>query len=157
MLVTDNGTVFTSDEFSRFTKQNGIRHVRSAPYYPVSNDLVERAVQTFKDFIKKMKGGSVEVNVSCFLLQYCITPHSTTGISTTELLMGQCPRSCLDLVVPDMNSKVQMKQQTQKFNHDQRARSRTLQVGDTVNVRNFPAGNGWLPGIIEEETGPLSF
>ena len=42
------------------------------------------------------------------------------------------------LPVPDMNSKVQMKQQTQKFNHDQRARSRTLQVGDTVNVRNFP-------------------
>ena len=50
-----------------------------------------------------------------------------------------------------------MKQHTQKFNHDQRARSRTLQVGDTVNIRNFPAGNGWLPGIIEEETGPLSY
>ena len=50
-----------------------------------------------------------------------------------------------------------MKQQTQKFNHDQKARSRTLQVGDTVNVHNFPAGNGWLPGIIEEETRPLSF
>ena len=50
-----------------------------------------------------------------------------------------------------------MKQQIQKFNHDQRIRSRTLQVGDTVNVRNFPTGNGWLPGIIEEETGSLSF
>ena len=71
--------------------------------------------------------------------------------------MGQRPRSRLDLVVPDMNSKVQMKQQTQKFNHDRRARSLTLQVGDKVNIHNFPAGNGWLPGIIEEETGPLSF
>ena len=81
MLVTDNGTVFTSDEFSRFTKQNSIRHVRSAPYHPASNGLVERAVQTFKDFMKKMKDGSVEVNVSRFLLQYRITPHSTTGIS----------------------------------------------------------------------------
>ena len=64
MLVTDNGTVFTSEEFNRFMKQNGIRHVRSAPYHPASNGLVERAVQTFKDFMKKTKEGSVEVNVS---------------------------------------------------------------------------------------------
>ena len=40
MLVTDNGTVFTSNEFNRFTKQNGIHHVRSATYHPASNGLV---------------------------------------------------------------------------------------------------------------------
>ena len=157
MLVTDNGTVFTSDEFNRFTKQNGIRHVRSVPYHPASNGLVERAVQTFKNFMKKMKEGSIEANVSRFLLQYRITPHSTTGISPAEMLMGRRPRSCLDLIIPDMSSKIQKKQQTQKFNHDQRARSRTLQVGDTVNVQNFPTGDGWLPGIIMEENGLLSF
>ena len=134
-----------------------IRHVRSAPYHPASNGLVERAVQTFKDFMKKMKDGSVEVNVLRFWLQYRITPHSTTGISPAEMLMGRRSRSRLDLAVPDIRNKVQKKQQTQKFNHDQRARSRTFQVGDTVNVRNFATGNGWLPGIIEEETGSLSF
>ena len=91
MLVTDNCTVFTSDEFSRFTKQNGIRHVRSVPYHPTSNGLVERAVQTFKDFMKKMRDGSVEVNVSRFLLQYRITPHSTTVTSPAEMLMGRRP------------------------------------------------------------------
>ena len=71
--------------------------------------------------------------------------------------MGRRPRSCLDLALPDMSSKVQRKQQTQKFNHDQRAKSRTIQARNTVNVRNFPAGNGWLPGIIVEANGPLSF
>ena len=45
MLVTGNSSVFTSDEFQ---KQNGIRHVKSMPYHPASNGLVERAVQTFK-------------------------------------------------------------------------------------------------------------
>ena len=157
MLVTDNGTVFTSEEFNRFTKQNGIHHVGLAPYYPASNDLVERAVQTFKDFMKKMKEGSVEVNVSRFLLQYCTTPHSTTGISPAEMLIGRHLRSRLDLVVPDIRSKVLKKQQTQIINHDKKARNRTLQVGDTVSVHNFPSGNGWLPGIIEERSGPLSF
>ena len=60
-------------------------------------------------------------------------------------------------MVPDIRSKVQKKQQTQIINHDKKARSQTLQVGDTVSVRNFPSGNGWLPGVIEERSGPLSY
>ena len=82
MLVTDKS----------FTKQNGIRHVTSAPYHPASNGLAERAVQTFKKFMKKSTNGSIETRVSRFLLQYQITPQTTTGISPAEMLMGRRPR-----------------------------------------------------------------
>ena len=61
------------------------------------------------------------------------------------------------MLVPDRRSKVLKKQQTLIINDDKKARNRTLQVGDTVSVRNFPSGNGWLPDIIEERSGPLSF
>ena len=74
MLVTENGSVFTSEEFSTFIKQNGIRHVKLSPYHPASNGLVEQAIQTFKEFMKKMKDGSIEANVSRFLFQYRIIP-----------------------------------------------------------------------------------
>ena len=57
MLVSDNATNFTSEEFGIFMKKNGIRHVRTPPYLPASNGLAERAIQTLKDSLRKIKTG----------------------------------------------------------------------------------------------------
>ena len=46
MVVTDNGTPFTSAEFSEFTRKNGIRHVQVSPYHPSSNGLAKRALKS---------------------------------------------------------------------------------------------------------------
>ena len=53
VVVTDNGTCFTSSDYAEFARWNQIRHVRIAPYHPSSNGLAERAVQTFKLGMKK--------------------------------------------------------------------------------------------------------
>ena len=39
ILVSDKGSVFTSEEFRVFIKCNGIRHQTSAPYHPATNGL----------------------------------------------------------------------------------------------------------------------
>ena len=33
-IVSDNGAQFTSDLFQQFLKENGIKHVHSAPHHP---------------------------------------------------------------------------------------------------------------------------
>ena len=43
--------------------------------------------------MKKMNRRSVETRVSRFLARYRITPQTSTGVSTAELLLGRKPRS----------------------------------------------------------------
>ena len=48
VLVSDNETAFTSEEFP------GIQHLTSVPYHPASNGLAKRAVQTSRVLYGKM-------------------------------------------------------------------------------------------------------
>ena len=92
-VVTDNGTLFTSQEFQAFMKANGIKHVTSSPYHLSTNGLAERCVQTMKLGIKRTKGGSLQEKLSTFLFDYCITPHSITVVAPCELLIKRRLRS----------------------------------------------------------------
>ena len=159
IIVSDNGTVFTSEEFETFMKLNGIRHIKTAPYHPSTNGLVERAVQTLKENLKKSKAGSLETRISRFLFKYRMTPHTTTGISPAELLMGRQLRSHLSLLHPDfsLQNRVTNKQQNQKSHHDAHASKHHFTIGDTVFVCDFPSGKNWFPGTLTQSKGPLSF
>ena len=75
--------------FQKLMVQNSIQHIRITPYHPSSNGLTEWAVQSFKDAMKRLSAtpANVETKILQFLFRYCITPHTTAGISPAELLM----------------------------------------------------------------------
>ena len=47
--VSENGPQFTSEEFSKFMQDNGIKHILCAPYHPTSNGLAERLCKLLKE------------------------------------------------------------------------------------------------------------
>ena len=155
IVVTDNGTAFTSSEFAKFMKLNGIRHVRMAPYHPASNGQAERAVKIFKEHLKKGSSESLDTQLSRFLFRYRITPHSVTGVSPAELLMGQRSRSQLDLVRPNVEQQVYNRQLTEQINRG--GGERTFSMGNPIFAKNFASGQKWLLGTIVRSCGPCSY
>ena len=156
-LVTDNGPSFTSEEFRQFMQNNGIHHITTSPYHPSSNGLAERAVQTFKSGMKKLTEGSLETRLTRFLFHYCTTPHATTEQSPAELMFGRQLRTRLDLLKPDIGKRVRAHQEHQKRAHDAHSQPRELQPGAQVYAKNFGQGPPWLPGVIQESKGPVSY
>lgn len=63
-VVTDNGTQFVSAEFSKFLSTNGIKHLTSPPFHPVTNGFAENAVKSAKLWLKKALLDSVNKDVS---------------------------------------------------------------------------------------------
>ena len=157
-VVTDNGSSFTSEEFRTFMSENGITHVTTAPYYPSSNGLAERAVQTFKRGLKATKGQSLQERLSKFLFTYRISPHTTTGVAPAQLLMNRRLRSRFDRLFPDLQQRVQQKQAQQAAHHDNSKPLRSFAVGDCVYTRDFSASSPtWIPGTVVKVTGPLLY
>ena len=104
-----------------------------------------------------MMEGSLPSCLARILMAYRITPQTTTGVSPAELILGYQPCTRLDLLKPNIGGRVEGKQRQQKLYHDNSARIRQFNVGDKVYGQNFGQGQRWLPGQIQEVTGPVSF
>ena len=148
MIVSNNAASFTSAQFAEFCDKNRIHNVTSVSYHSASNELVERAVQSFKRGFDRMGEGSSKTKLARFLLQYRNAPHGTTGQSPAELLMGRRLRSHPDFVHPKLSQRVQRRQRCQTEQHDQHARERSIEIGDRVNSRNFSGQPVWLSGVV---------
>ena len=158
-IVSDNGPQFTSNDFAEFTKTNGIKHTRSSPYHPATNGEAERFVRTFKEAMKTGKGDGLTLahRVENFLLTYRTTPHATTGTPPCQLLMGRSLRTRWDLLKPDIEQRVSWRQSKQKERYDQHARPRSFHPGQSVMAKNFRSGPDWVPGVIVQQLGPLTY
>ncbi|XP_064465215.1 uncharacterized protein K02A2.6-like [Ornithodoros turicata] len=156
VLVSDNGPQFASKLFQDFVKQNGIKHIRSAPYHPSSNGQAERFVRTMKEAIRKDHAfRPLEARLNSFLLAYRNTPQASTQQSPAALLLGRPLRTRLDLLRPDSEAIVRYHQF--KGSQRRRMKDRQFAVGANVLVKNFREGPKWLMARVLSRSGPVSY
>ena len=149
IIVTDNGTQFSSSSFKDFVTRNGIKHYMGAPYHPSTNGQVERMVQTVKKYLFKQKSqpGTLKSKIARFLLSYRNTPHPETGRSPAFLMTGRPLRSMFDLLKPDPSLSYPKSLPIVKFD-----------IGQQVLVRDFSSlGEKWLQGTIVNRLGAYLF
>ncbi len=101
-ILTDQGTNFTSRLMKHLHQQMGITAVRTSPYHPQTDGLVETVFnQTLKSMLRKFvtdTGRDWDKWLPFVLFAYREVPQSSTGFSPFELLYGWQVQGPLDLL-----------------------------------------------------------
>ncbi len=86
-ILTDQGTNFTSQLLKELYHLVGIHQIRTTPYHPQTDGLVERFNRTFKDMLKRVLVESTrdwDQLVPYVLFAYREVPQASTGFSPSS-------------------------------------------------------------------------
>lgn len=100
-VLTDCGTNFLSKLLREVYQLLGIKGIKTTPYHPQSDGLVERFNQTLKNMLRKFiseTGADWDQWLPYLLFAYREVPQASTGFSPFELLYGRQVRGPLDLL-----------------------------------------------------------
>lgn len=151
-IRSDNGPPFSSEEFLNYCNSKNIRLVRTIPYWPQMNGLVERHNQGILRALRIAKATKVDWRkaVKDYEYMYNTTPHSVTGKPPLELLTGRPvkdllpsmrtePYWCRDEETRDRDA---IKKMQGKIYADTRrhAKESEIGVGDAVMLKNYDTG-----------------
>lgn len=100
-VLTDQGTAFLSRTMKQVYRLLGIKGIRTTPYHPQTDGLVERYNQTLKAMLRKFvaaNGKDWDRWLPYLLFAYREVPQASTGFSPFELLYGRQVRGPLDVL-----------------------------------------------------------
>ncbi|KAL5481930.1 hypothetical protein EMCRGX_G022205 [Ephydatia muelleri] len=100
-ILTDQGSNFTSQLIAELYRLLHVRPIRTTPYHPQTDGLVERFNQTLKAMLQKaavQEGKDWDLLIPYALFAYREVPQCSTGFSPFELLYGRDVRGPLDVL-----------------------------------------------------------
>ena len=101
-LHSDNGTNFISRVLKQYCETVGIKQIRTSPYHPQMDGMVERFNSTLKWLLRKLVQNTKVEWDQCLpyvLWAYRGTVHKKTGFTPHELVFGKKMRMPLDCMV----------------------------------------------------------
>lgn len=154
IIVSDNGTQFTSSEFADFCAENGITHLRTASYHPQSNGQAERFVDTFKRALRKIRVStrSLQEALDVFLLTYRSTPNRVLPEkhSPAEMMFNRRIRTSLELLRPPVKPI--------PVAEDVHVKKKSFNINDPVLVKKYHRNSwSWISGTIIDRIGRVMY
>ena len=147
MLRSNNEPCYSSREFQQFLEFYQVHHSTSSPHHHQSNGFAEALVGILKRLIEKsIKDGKL---LNYGLMQYCVTPISSTIPSPLEVLTGRKLRTSLPQIPSTIGKSVESSRIHQELiKHQQPSSTSTssysmdLEPGQPVFVKEVQ-GNVW--------------
>ncbi|XP_055622847.1 uncharacterized protein K02A2.6-like [Toxorhynchites rutilus septentrionalis] len=148
-IRSDNGPPFSSEEISNYCVRKNIRLIRTIPYWPQMNGLVERQNQGVLRALRIAKAVNADWRsaVKDYVHMYNTTPHTVTGKAPLELLTGRPVKDLLPSLRtepywnrdPDIRDNDAINKMKGKIYADKRRHSKPSEIveGDTVMLRNY--------------------
>ena len=161
-LISDGAPNLVSNEFDKFCKDFSIDHITSSAYFPQSNGMAERAVQTVKNLILKACESNSDISKS--LHAYRSSPLAC-GLSPAQLFFGRRIRGSLPIATNmlETSSKnflrnFEKERETYKKYFDKGTKSlKPLSVNDRVRLYDTVSKTWNETGVINNYDGPRSY
>ena len=116
-VLSNQGTNFLSTTMTTIFELLQIHHIKTSPYHPQTNGMLERFHGTLKGMLRKTSLATEEWDIMlpyiCFA--YCEVPHAATGFSPFELLFGRNVRGPLSMIKDQWTGKVKTPQSVVSF------------------------------------------
>ena len=99
-ILTDQGSNFTSQLLAELYRMLRVKPIKTTPYHPQTDGLVERFNQTLKSMLRRVSvqgGTDWDKLLPYVLFAYREVAQSSTGFSPFELLYGREVRGPLDV------------------------------------------------------------
>ena len=144
-LVSDNGPCNASEAFTKVMQEYNVNHITSSPYYPQSNDLVEKFLQIVKSLFHKAKEEGADPFKA--LMIYRKTPLSSNFQSPMQMLQSRTVRSQLPMsnaARQQLGLQTEMLRTKMKNEH---LPSHDLCLGQNVMMQD-PTSKRWSPVVI---------
>ena len=160
VVISDNGSQFTSSQFSDFAKEWQFEHRTSSPHHQQANGQAESAVKTAKKLIRKAEESGKDLYLA--LLDMRNTPSEGYDTSPAQRLLGRRCKTLLPttpglLKASNVNhekisEQTRQRQLKQAKYYNRGAKSLPpLQEGDTVRMRPYTMGSKvWPKAVVSE-------
>lgn len=149
ILVSDNASIFQSEEFRGYCSSNGIFQKFIAPGHPATNGLAERNVQSLKQRLRAASNDPLPIRdkLRNILFRYRATPLAN-GKSPAEQYLQRKLRIRLDAIFP----------YHPQSNNVPPGKVRTFTEGERVQARMFLNNKYiWQFGNIQKKLGHLHY